>query len=176
MFPSKDSILSILFTPSSEPIALREVLSSDLDVFFQQQIDPAAVRRAAFAPKDPSDRAAFDSLWQKTLADPDLIVRTVLYGGQVAGFVVCHSWYGQPEVGGWLGREFWGQGVATHALRAFLELVPTRPLYAHVASDNLASLRVLEKCGFRVTGAGTAYSHARGEDFEELILELSEVR
>ncbi len=165
----------ILFKPllASQQGYLRLVLPADLDVFFQQQLDPAAVRMAAFAPKDPSDRAAFDSLWQKTLADPDLIVRTVLYGGQVAGFVVYHTWFGAPEVGGWLGREFWGLGVATRALRAFLVLVPTRPLYAHVAKDNLASLRVLEKCGFRITGAGKVFAHGRGEEIEEWILELS---
>ncbi len=162
------------FPSSPTLIALRPVIPSDLDVFFQQQLDPAAVRMAAFAPKDPSDRAAFDALWQKTLADQDLIVRTVLYGGQVAGFIVCHTWFGSPEVGGWLGREFWGKGIATRALRAFLEWVPTRPLYAHVASDNLASLRVLEKCGFRVIGSGRVFAHGRGEEIDELILELCE--
>ena len=30
-----------------------------------------------------------------------------------------------------------------------LDEVPVRPLHAHVVAHNLASIRVLEKCGFR---------------------------
>ena len=41
--------------------------------------------------------------------------------------------------------------MATRALSAFLREVPTRPLYAGVAEHNRASIRVLEKCGFRVS-------------------------
>jgi RimJ/RimL family protein N-acetyltransferase len=42
--------------------------------------------------------------------------------------------------------------VATGALTALLEVLEMRPLYAHVARQNVASARVLEKCGFRVLG------------------------
>ena len=38
--------------------------------------------------------------------------------------------------------------MATTALRLFLDLVTTRPLYAFAAKHNVASIRVLEKCGF----------------------------
>jgi RimJ/RimL family protein N-acetyltransferase len=53
-----------------------------------------------------------------------------------------------------------------------LRLVTTRPLYAHVAQHNIASVRVLQKCGFTITGkAKVASSDVRGE-IEELILKL----
>ncbi len=39
---------------------------------------------------------------------------------------------GQREVGYWFGRQYWGKGVATRALAAFLDHVAVRPLYAHV--------------------------------------------
>ncbi len=160
--------------PQPDTVKLRTVLPSDLDVFFQHQLDPEAIRMAAFTPKDPTDRAYFDAHWQKIIADQTLTLRTILFEGQVAGYIVCHSWFGMPEVGYWLGRDFWGRDVTTRALRAFLEILPTRPLYAHVASDNLASRRVLEKCGFRVIGSGKAFANGRGEEIEELILELGE--
>ena len=59
---------------------------------------------------------------------------------------------GEREVGYWIGREYWGKGVATRAVSTFLGHVKTRPLYAHVAKDNIASIRVLEKCGFKISG------------------------
>jgi RimJ/RimL family protein N-acetyltransferase len=86
--------------------------------------------------------------------------------------VVC---WGPPDdraVGYWIGREYWGKGVATRALAALLRLVTTRPLYAHVAQHNIASVRVLQKCGFTITGKAKVASSLVGADSDELILEL----
>ena len=75
-----------------------------------------------------------------------------------------------PEVTYWLGKSYWGQGIATQALTAFLDMVQVRPIFARVAKDNPASRRVLEKCGFTVCGEGRGYANARGTEIEELIL------
>ena len=60
------------------------------------------------------------------------------------------------EVGYWLGEPFWGQGIATHAVRAMTEYAFERfdlvRLYALVKEWNPASARVLEKCGFTLEG------------------------
>ena len=85
---------------------------------------------------------------------------------------MCHGWSGPPEVSYWIGREYWGQGVATRALTALLALVTVRPLYGRAAKDNFASLRVMEKCGFQVVGAERGFANARGEEIDELILRL----
>ena len=55
---------------------------------------------------------------------------------------------GRRLVGYWIGREFWGRGVATAALAAFVAEVKERPLHAFVAEHNVRSIRVLEKCEF----------------------------
>lgn len=157
----------------TEELALRPVLPGDLPVFFDHQLDPAACYQAAFTVEDPADREAFDARWERILSNEQIIVRTILAGGQVAGYLVLFELYGLPEVGYWLGREFWGRGIATRALQEFLRLVPDRPLYAHAARDNLASVRVLEKCGFQVQGYGRYHSHARGCEVEEVLLELA---
>ena len=81
-------------------------------------------------------------------------------------------WSGKLEVTYWIGREFWGQGIATKALAALLSTVKTRPLYARAARDNIASLRVLEKCGFMIAGYERGFANARGEEVEEVVLEL----
>jgi RimJ/RimL family protein N-acetyltransferase len=53
-----------------------------------------------------------------------------------------------------------------------LKLVPTRPLHARAASDNVGSLRVLQKCGFQPIGTEKSFAAGRNEDIEETILRL----
>ncbi len=157
-----------------DPVHLRDVIDSDLPVFFEQQFDPIANQMAAFPPRD---REAFMAHWARILADENNILKTILYGNQVAGNIV--SWE-QPddgserEVGYWLGREYWGKGIATRALAAFLEIVKTRPLCAHAAKHNLASIRVLEKCGFTNVGEDQGLASTGGAEVEEVTLILRE--
>jgi RimJ/RimL family protein N-acetyltransferase len=40
------------------------------------------------------------------------------------------------------------------------------------ARDNIASIRVLEKCGFILFGYGKGFAHGRGVEVEEVLLEL----
>ncbi|OGN89592.1 MAG: GNAT family N-acetyltransferase [Chloroflexi bacterium RBG_13_48_10] len=150
-------------------ILLREVIVDDLLIFFEQQLNPDANWMAAFTVKDPTDREAFDTHWGKILEDKGITIRTIFYEGQVAGSVLCHAWGGEPEISYWLGREFWGKGIATQALGLFLQVVPKRPLTARVAKDNLASIRVLEKNGFELDGEGKWFSNARGMEIDELV-------
>jgi RimJ/RimL family protein N-acetyltransferase len=126
------------------------VTEDDLPVFFDHQQDPEANRMAAFPPRE---RDAFMTHWHTILRDVTGVVRTVLLDGQVAGNVVAFDFEGRREVGYWIGRAFWGKGVATGALRTFLAEVTERPIYAGVAEHNVASIRVLEKSGFTVSEA-----------------------
>jgi len=63
------------------------------------------------------------------------------------------------SLGYWFGREYWGQGYATEAVRTVIEYV-SRPgipeIYAAPHRDNIASIRVLEKCGFVACANGPA--------------------
>ena len=118
------------------------------------------------------DREAFMAHWTKIMADDSVILKTVVVDGHVAGNVV--SWVerkGRPVVGFWIGREHWGKGIATGALSAFLGHVKARPLFAHVAKHNVASKRVLEKCGFTES---SELADVPGDGVEELLLELRE--
>lgn len=153
-------------------VVLREIADPDLPVFFAHQQEPGANHMAAFMPRDPADRAAFDAHWAKLRADPSVIIRTVLLDGRVAGNVASFERSGKREVCYWIGREFWGRGLATAALSQFLTEVPARPLYAGVAADNVASIRVLENCGFSIVGREWSFAKARGAEIEELVLRL----
>ena len=153
-------------------VSLRDVTESDLETFYDNQLDPEANRMAAFTAPDPTDREAFATHWERLLADDAVTVRTVTVDGRVAGNVLLFPHRGQLEVGYWLGREFWGRGIATRALVEFLKVVAIRPLYARVAKDNIGSMRVLSKCGFSVIGDDRAFAHGRGAEIEEYVLRL----
>lgn len=141
---------------------LREVVDSDLDAFFEHQREPEANRMAAFPARD---REAFDAHWRRLLADDSLTKKTIVYEGEVAGNVGCWEQEGRRLVGYWIGREFWGKGLATRALQELTGEVTQRPLHAWVATSNVASIRVLEKCGFVRVGS-------QKNDVEELLFEL----
>ena len=150
-------------------ILLRDVIASDLPIFFEQQFDPIANQMAAFPARD---RDAFMAHWAKILADDKNILKTILYGDQVAGNIVSWEHDGEREVGYWLGRAFWGKGIATQALALFLQQVTMRPLVAYVAKHNLASIRVLEKCGFTIAREDQGLSSAGDAEIAAVVLIL----
>lgn len=153
-------------------VVLRDVTESDLPIFFEQQLDQTANYMAAFTVKDPADRAAFTAHWTRILGDPAIRAKTVVVNGRVAGHVGSFEQFGEREVTYWIGKEYWGKGVATRALSQFLGDIEARPLYARAAKDNFASIRVLEKCGFAVSGYDKGFANARSEEIEEVILRL----
>ncbi|HEU4426093.1 MAG TPA: GNAT family N-acetyltransferase [Pilimelia sp.] len=150
-------------------VSLRSVADGDLDVFFDHQADPKAIEMAAFPARD---RDPFLAHWAKIRASDTGVVFTIVADGAVAGNICCWQQDGQHLVGYWIGREHWGRGVATRALARLVEVVSTRPLYAHVAVHNAGSIRVLEKCGFRRDHAQEAAAPASDDGVGEFIFVL----
>ncbi len=149
-------------------VILRNVTEADLPIFFEQQLDPEATQMAAFPSRD---RDAFMAHWKKIMSNENVKLKTILFDGHVAGNVVSWEQSGEREVGYWIGKEYWGKGIGTKALAEFLSYVKTRPLWAHVAMHNVASLRVLQKCGF-VISSEDKFTEENGEEIEEIILKL----
>jgi RimJ/RimL family protein N-acetyltransferase len=137
-------------------VQLREVEASDLSLFFEHQRDPAAVAMVGFRSRDAAE---FAQHWAKLLADESLLKKTIMVDDVVVGNIGSWTSDGKREVGYWIDRAYWGRGVATAALSAFLQLEQTRPLHAGVAKHNAASIRVLEKCGFISTDAEPDDTH-----------------
>jgi RimJ/RimL family protein N-acetyltransferase len=157
---------NLLRNPMTDIVLLRDVTEDDLPIFFEQQLDPDATEMAAFPSRD---RDAFMAHWAKIMADDSVILKTIFFDGQVAGNIVSFEMSDKREAGYWLGKEYWGKGIATKALAAFLDHVKTRPLYAHLAKHNIGSRRVLEKCGFTIVGEDKFFD-ASGREMEEFIL------
>ncbi|MEU5325484.1 GNAT family N-acetyltransferase [Streptomyces parvus] len=154
-------------------VSLRAVEDADLPLFFAWMSDPDATRVAAFTPKNPTDRSAFDAHWARIRSGSGgVVMRTAVADGVVVGHVGAYGEMGDRQVTYWIDRAHWGRGLATAALRAFLDETPTRPLHARAAADNLGSRRVLEKCGFVVTGTDRGFAQARGEEIDEVLVTL----
>lgn len=154
-----------------DEVVLRDVIQDDLPITFKFEHEPEGYRMAAFPPRT---REAFMAHWEKIMKDPRNILKTVLVDGEVAGGVVSWELEGERLVGYWLGKEYWGRGIATRALSIFLGQVKMRPLYARVAEQNPASIRVLEKCGFKIIGHDKGFPF-EGHDVEEVIMELGRI-
>src|SRR5919199_237828 len=154
--------------------ALRELRDEDLPVLFEQWADPVAVQMAAFTAPDHMDWEAFERRWSRIRADETMLARAILVKEEIAGTIGSWGDAGEREVTYWIGRSYWGQGIATRALDAFLAVERSRPLYARVAADNAASRRVLEKCGFRVVATERNVAEARSAEIEELVFRLDQ--
>lgn len=153
-------------------ISLREVRDSDLPFFWAQLTDPAAQHMAAATRNYHYDQGHFDRHWAKVRADPAVIVRTILADDEVVGHAAAYGPPDEREVTYWIDRAHWGRGIATAALTILVDLVGTRPLYAHAAADNAGSIRVLEKCGFVITGRDRSFARARDHEIDEVLLTL----
>ncbi len=156
-------------------VALRTVGEGDLAAFFVHQLDADANRMAAFTPADPSDQGAFRAHWRTIIGSSAITKRTILCDNEVVGHIMVYPHAGELEVTYWIGKAYWGKGVATNALLLLLNDFDSRPLYARAAKDNLGSIRVLQKCGFSIVGEDTGFAAGRGEVVEEHILRLNAI-
>jgi RimJ/RimL family protein N-acetyltransferase len=149
-------------------VSLRPVMTDDLPIFFGHQLDPEATKLAAFPARD---RDAFFAHWTtKILGNPAAVCRTILAGDHVAGYIGAWTDAASNDrlICYWIGREFWGRGIASAALSLFLCFEATRPLSACVARHNLGSIRVLEKSGF-ARASEDAVCQPVGDGIDELI-------
>jgi RimJ/RimL family protein N-acetyltransferase len=152
-------------------VRLRNVEQNDLPRLFQMQLDPESNSMAATVPRSAE---TFDAHWADAKRDPGVTAKAILLGEALVGFVSCFGRDGQANVGYWVSREHWGKGIASRALKLFLLEFPTRPLYAHVATSNGASLRVLHKCGFVVERVQVSPATDRYRACEEAILVIKQ--
>lgn len=152
---------------------LRPVESGDLDRFFEQQLDPEANEMAAFTAKNPADRGVFNYHWGLMLRDPATVARTIEHDGEVAGSIFLFPDEDARELSFWTDRKFWGQGITTAAVDEILKEFPDRPVRARVVSDNIGTLKILERRGFVKVGESQDFANARAAVVSEDILELA---
>ena len=114
---------------------------------------PACMRDLFPSPYTPEDASRFIAM--ATSPSPGILL-AIEVQGEAAGGIGIHPladvYRGTAEIGYWLGEPFWGKGIVTDAVRALVPVAFDRMdivrIQAGIFSDNPASMRVLEKCGF----------------------------
>lgn len=154
-------------------MTLIKTTGEDLDTLFQFQTDKEGIQLAAFTPKDPDDKNAYIQKYSKLLADPAINMYTIKIDEEIVGSISKFVLENEAEITYWLNRNFWGRGIATTALKEFLQMENTRPIYGRVAFDNYGSQKVLEKCGFIKIGTDKGFANARQKEIEEYIYKLA---
>jgi RimJ/RimL family protein N-acetyltransferase len=157
-------------TAPGPSVRLRAVVPSDLPALFAFQADPEGCAMAAVHARGPE---AFRSIWERIFRDERAVARAVLADEALAGSISCFTADGEDYVGYWIAREQWGRGIATRALRLLLAEVAYRPLLARVATHNIGSLRVLQRCGFEEIARRWSPGTERFIECEEAVLRLS---
>lgn len=155
-------------------IILRPTTVQDLETLFTFQVDKEAIHQAAFTPKDPTDKSAYIAKYSKLLEDPTVNNQTILLENKIIGSLAKFVMSGDNEITYWIDKNYWGKGIATKALKKFLRIEKSRPIFGRVAFDNIGSQKVLEKCGFIKIGTDKGFANARQEEIEEYIYKLSE--
>ncbi len=157
-------------------ISLRPILVEDLDAFFTHQQHEPAQHMAAFVHEDPSNREHFDAHWSKLMKSDAILKRSIELDGLLVGHIMSFDMFGGDdqtrEITYWIDHHHWGKGIATKALRQFLDIETTRPLYGRAAKDNTASIRSMEKCGFTIQAEERGFANARGEEIDEVVMVL----
>jgi [ribosomal protein S5]-alanine N-acetyltransferase len=156
-----------------DEIILRKTEITDLEFFFIFQLDNEANYLAAFTSKDPTDKTAYIQKYSKFLNDPTINNQTIMVGNRIAGSIAKFEIEGQAGLTYWIDKKLWGKGIATNALKAFLKIENTRPIFAGAAFDNFGSHKVLEKCHFVKIGTDKGFANARQAEIEEFIYKLS---
>lgn len=156
-------------------VGLRDVQPADLPTLYAFESDPAWCSMALVKPRTAE---AFDAVWAKIFHDwsagiTGVVQKTILADGEVCGTIGCRLIEGRWEVGYGLGRTHWGRGIASCALGLLLEEVQQRPLAAHAAASNIASVCVLLKHGFVITAKRPRLEAERTLARDELTLVLA---
>ena len=156
----------------SRQVNLRPTEIEDLDTLFEFQTDKEGGYLAAFMPKDPTDKSAYISKYTKLLDDPRVNNQTITLDNIIVGSIAKFVMDGNTEITYWIDRKFWGQGIAKKAVKEFLTIETTRPIFGRVAFDNFGSQKVLENCGFNKVGTDKGFANARQMEIEEFIYKL----
>lgn len=151
-------------------IKLTPTQMHELEILYFQQQEPEANLMAAFPARD---YFSFMQHWnQNILSKANCNAYSIYYQDKLAGNILSWSQEEKTYVGYWIGKEYWGKGIASQALTKLLEIITNRPLYAYVVEHNKGSIRVLEKLNFKYYSIEKLNSSTHSEPIYELLYRL----
>ena len=157
-----DFPIEVNFMMKTERITLRHWLDTDAKALYKYASDPEVGPRAGWPPHISEEesleiiRTVFNNptTWAIVWNETGEAIGAIGYGPSCDCSLPARE--GEPTVGYWVGKPYWGKGICTEALRLMIahirETTVIRSLISGHFTDNHASGRVMEKCGFVATG------------------------
>lgn len=151
---------------SKSAVSLRPYQLDDADRLAVLLNDPDVTAMTASIPY-PYARSDAEAFLSNARNDAGRIVgrAILLHGDLVGGVGLGPRPNGREEIGYWVGKPYWGQGIATRAVALFLDVLRglgvNGPLHAQTVRTNEASQKVLLSNGFVFTGEGECITPAR---------------
>lgn len=161
-----------VFTPGSCPVVKTERLTlrphkiGDATAIAQSLSDFKVSRMLARVPQPYDLQDALDWLLPHVSGMlPEWTLAITVNDEIHIGTVMLEPRHNEWHLGYWLNRLYWDRGYMTEAVGAALQLffrhMPETPVRSGAFADNLASLNVQRKLGFRITGANEIFSLPR---------------
>ena len=156
----------------TERIILRLWRKEDAENLFKYASDPDVGPRAGWAPHQSAEESR--EIIQKYFSNDRTWAIELKETGEIIGCVgyllpdECNISIGEndAEVGYWVAKPYWNQGICTEALRLVVNYCFNKKgfhtLWGDYFVDNPASGHVMEKCGFRETGDTSYCTHLYG--------------
>jgi RimJ/RimL family protein N-acetyltransferase len=151
---------------ADHPVSLRPHVHEDADQLAVLLNDPDVTEMTSTIPYPyaRSDAEAF--LSSACYDDGNTIRRAIDWRGMLVGSIgLGPRPGGTEEIGYWIGKPYWGKGIASAALEAFLKELAAKgvggPIHAQTVASNEASQHVLLKNGFAYVGEGQCITPAR---------------
>ena len=151
---------------TTERLLLRHPRLSDADAIFEYGSDPAVVHYMDYPPRPHVDAVVQSIKEHSTRWNAGNLswVITVNPNDRPIGTIACSVEGHTADFGYLIHQNHWGQGFATEAAKVVAEWALSLPevyrLWATCDVENLASARVLEKCGLVYEGR-LRFSHIR---------------
>ena len=171
MRPLQD-LFSLFPIIESERLILRQLTPEDAADFFACQSDPDVFRYASRCEETSleSAREMLNNLFKRHQEQTMLSWAIVLKENQrFIGRFQMEEWSDEnfrATVGYLLGKQYWGNGYATEALRAVIaylfEQTTVNRIDTFAWAENIASTRVMEKAGMRLEGLARQRRFAKG--------------
>ena len=143
-------------------LVLRPWRESDAEALFKYASDPDVGPRAGWPPHQSVEESleiiktvfSGEGMWAVELKETSEAIGCVGYLPAVCSNLDIDE--DQCEVGYWIAKPYWGQGICTEAMRAVVDycfnIKGFAVLWGDYFPENPASGRVMEKCGFIDTG------------------------
>ncbi len=153
-------------------ICLRPITEADLQTLAQFLCDEDAIFMAG-AGSGSTDVSTHIQHFKKLMEDESISMAVIISGASVVGYIAAFMRGDEREITYWIGREYWGQGIASKAVKLFLPSLQEKyvgeQIFARVVKGNKASEHVLLKAGFKATQTDKFYSDIRSTEVTETI-------